>query len=113
MVGPGSYNSNPFLNIEASINSSHHIVSCHFQPLTQRLQFGYPIFGLPKGTKDEAFTVVNDAVMFDERFTTLKYKRQQRRTKREADIMQQTEMIDSEHDHGSSGVRSSQVFSNR
>ena len=51
--------------------------------------------------------------MFDERFTTLKYKRQQRRTKREADIMQQTEMIDSEHDHGSSGVRSSQVFSNR
>jgi hypothetical protein len=26
-VGPGSYNSNPFLNIEASVNASHHIVS--------------------------------------------------------------------------------------
>jgi len=26
-VGPGSYNSNPFKNIEATVNASHHVVS--------------------------------------------------------------------------------------
>lgn len=60
-VGPGSYNSNPFLNIVARVNSSHHA-------------YGYPIIGLPKGSKDEAYTTVNGAVIFDERFATLKYK---------------------------------------
>jgi hypothetical protein len=61
-IGPGSYTSNPFLNIESQVNSSHHI-------------FGMPIHGLPKGNKDEAFTCVNGAIYFDERFATLKYKR--------------------------------------
>lgn len=51
-VGPGSYNSNPFLNILARVNSSHHA-------------YGYPIIGLPKGNKDEAYTTVNGAVIFD------------------------------------------------
>ena len=61
-IGPGSYNSNPFLNIEATVNSSHHI-------------FGYPLIGIPKGNKDEAFTCVNGVTYFDERFATLKYKK--------------------------------------
>ena len=47
-VGPGSYNSNPFLNIEASVNASHHV-------------YGYPIIGLPRGNPDEAFSVVGSA----------------------------------------------------
>ena len=44
-----------------------------------------PIHGLPKGNKDEAFTCANGAVYFDERFATLKYKRQVERTAKEAD----------------------------
>lgn len=62
-MGPGSYNTNPFLNIEAQVNASHHI-------------YGFPIIGLPRGLPDEAFTVVNDAQVFDERYATLKYKKQ-------------------------------------
>ena len=69
-VGPGSYNSNPFLNIEATVNASHHI-------------YGFPIIGVPKGGPDEAFSLCDGAMVFDERFATLKYKRQQRRTERE------------------------------
>ena len=61
-VGPGSYNSNPFLNIQAQVNASHHI-------------FGMPILGLPKGTRDEAYTFAEGAMVFDERSATLKYKR--------------------------------------
>jgi hypothetical protein len=30
---------------------------------------------LPKGTKDEAYTVVNGAIILDERYATLKYRR--------------------------------------
>ena len=62
-MGPGSYNSNPFLNIEAQVNASHHI-------------YGYPIIGLPKGGTDEAYTCVDGSVVFDERYATLKYKKQ-------------------------------------
>lgn len=63
-MGPGAYNSNPFLNIEAQVNASHHV-------------YGIPLLGVPKGTKDEAYTQINGALVFDDRFATLKYKRQQ------------------------------------
>lgn len=70
-MGPGSYNSNPFLNIEAQVNASHHI-------------YGYPLLGMPHGNKEEAYTeVANGALVFDDRYATLKYKRQMQRTKNE------------------------------
>ena len=62
-VGPGSYNSNPFLNIEAQVNASHHI-------------YGYPIIGLPHGNKDEHYSVINCSMIFDERYASIKYKKQ-------------------------------------
>jgi|TARA_B110000285_G_C14954286_1_gene528385 hypothetical protein len=62
-VGPANYNTNPFLNIESTVNSSHHV-------------FGIPLIGVAKGNKDEAFTCVNGVQYFDERFATLKYKKQ-------------------------------------
>ena len=64
-VGPGAYNNNPFLNIVASVNASHHIVSIdafNCNSFFYVFQYGYPILGLPKGNKDEAYTVVDGAV---------------------------------------------------
>ena len=41
---------------------------------------------MPVGNKDEAYTIIqNGAQVFDDRFATLKYKRQLERTKMETD----------------------------
>lgn len=69
-VGPGSYNSNPFLNIEANVNASHHV-------------YGYPIMGLPAKNKDEGWTMVNGAKVFHEAYSTLRYRKQLARTAKE------------------------------
>lgn len=47
------------------------------------MQYGYPLIGLPKGNRDEAYTVVDGVNQLDTRFATLKYKKQQARTDKE------------------------------
>jgi len=53
-----------------------------------------PILGVPKGPRDVAFTYVNDAAVIDDRFATLKYKRQQQRTVRETKQKLDTATLD-------------------
>lgn len=69
-VGPGTYNSTSYHAIESKVNSSHHV-------------FGFPLFGYPLRNKDEGYSVCNGITIKDDRFATLKYKRQQARTNRE------------------------------
>jgi hypothetical protein len=57
--------------------------------LTFLFKFGYPLFGFPQKDKEVAFSAFDGTVIKDERFATIRYKRQQSRTLREAKHLQQ------------------------
>lgn len=73
-LGPGSYNEYTHLNITSKVNSSHHI-------------FNYPVIGYPLKNKDQCYSVCNGLVVKDDRFSSLKFKRQQARTFRETKVV--------------------------